>query len=173
MSDQPAKDPAQPLEPKESIEKHGILDKSLADLLQNNAQAKSIVMKAMNLNEQQMNDLVKKSANNSLMHMSIKELFKSGFVQQATSAVNNAQSQEQLNAMSQQVPTQQQSDDVVQVTPEQMEQLMQAMPNGQIDPAKFEEITGQTLKDGQMSQSIIVQKPQQKQNFLQKVKGLF
>lgn len=175
MSDQPTQNPVQSAQPTQSQdpEKHGILDKSLADLLQNNAQAKNIVMKTMKLNEQQLNDMVKKSANNSLMHMSIKDLFKSGFVQQATSTVGSAQSPEQLNVLAQQTADPQQAEDAIQVTPEQMQQLVKEMPNGQIDPAKFEQITGHALKDGQMSQSIVVQEPDQKQNLLQKLRGWF
>ena len=70
-----------------------ILNQTLGELLQNNNQAQGIVMQAMQVTPQQMQQLVTMAGGNKLMNMSIGELFKNGFVQQAVAQQGQVQLQ--------------------------------------------------------------------------------
>lgn len=127
---------------------HGILDKTFGEVIQNNPQAQNIVMKAMNINAQQLQEMIAKTSQNQLMHMTIRDMFKNGVMQQAASAQGQS----------------------LKVTPEQMQQIMNMTQNGeQVTPEQLEQITGQTVNEGQMTQSIEVQP--QKTSLIQKLKG--
>ena len=131
-------------------EPHGILDKTFGEVIQNNPQAQTIVMKAMNINAQQLQEMIAKTSQNQLMHMTIRDMFKNGVMQQAASAQGQS----------------------LKVTPEQMQHIMTMTQNGeQLTPEQLEQITGQTVKEGQMTQSIEVQP--QKTSLFQKLKGVF
>lgn len=131
-------------------EPHGILDKTFGEVIQNNPQAQNIVMKAMNINAQQLQEMIAKTSQNQLMHMTIRDMFKNGVMQQAASAQGQS----------------------LKVTPEQMQHIMTMTQNGeQVTPEQLEQITGQTVKEGQMTQSIEVQP--QKTSLVQKLKGFF
>lgn len=136
----------------QSTPHQGILNKTLGDILQNNPQAQNIVMKAMQISPQQLQEMLSKTGNNQLMNMSIGDMFKNGIMQQAASG---------------QIPVQQ--GQVVQVTPEQLQQIIKTSPDGQISPEKLQQITGQSTPLGP---NVEARQPQ-KQSFLQKLKGLW
>lgn len=137
---------------------HGILDKTLGEILHNNAQAQDMVMKAMRISPGQLQEMLQSAGNNQLMNMTIRDMFKNGIIQQAASGHFSDQTIQQGQA--------------VKVTPEQMQLLTNAMQNGQqVTPEQFQQITGQDVQDGQMTQAVEVQP--QKQSFLDKVKGFF
>lgn len=69
--------------PNEENPHHGILDQTLGELLHNNAQAQSVVMKGMNLTPEQFQQLLTKADDNDLMHTKVRDLFSSGVVQRA------------------------------------------------------------------------------------------
>jgi len=85
-----------------------ILNKSLSDVLMNNPQAQSMVMKSMGINQQQLQSMLSQAAGNPMMNMPISDLFKNGIVQQAVQ-LNGAQ----------------------QASPQQFQQMLNAMQNGQ------------------------------------------
>jgi hypothetical protein len=137
-------------------EHHGILDKTFGEIIQNNQQAQGIIMKAMNISPQKLQEMLQATGDNQMMNMTIRDMFKSGIMQQAASG---------------KVPPQMMQGQAVQVTPEQMQQIMNTVPNGQMTPEQFQQITGQSVQQGQMAQGVQIQP--QKQSFLQKLKGLF
>ena len=61
-----------------------ILNKTLGEILQNNTHAQGMVMQAMRISPQQLQQLLGLTGNNQLMNMTIGDLFKKGVVQQAT-----------------------------------------------------------------------------------------
>ena len=85
-----------------------ILNKSLTDVLKNNPQAQTMVMQSMGINQQQLQSMLSQAASNPMMNMPISELFKNGVVQQAVQ-MNGAQ----------------------QASPQQFQQMLGAMQNGQ------------------------------------------
>ena len=86
----------------------GILDKTMAEILQQNPQAQGLIKKAMHLSDEQFQKMLTTTQQNDLMHMTVRELFKNGIVQQA---------------VQQQQGQQIQTTEQIQVTPEQMQQL--------------------------------------------------
>ena len=62
-----------------------ILHQTLGELLRNNTQAQNLIMKSMQLNPEQFQELLTKTNNNPMMNQTIGELFKNGTMQQAAS----------------------------------------------------------------------------------------
>ena len=60
-----------------------ILDQTLGELLQSNQQAQGVVMNAMQINPQQLQQMLTQTGNNQMMQMKIGDLFKNGIVQKA------------------------------------------------------------------------------------------
>lgn len=82
----------------------GILQQTLGNLLRNNSQAQNLIMKSMNLNPEQFQQLLTKTNNNPLMNQTIGELFKNGTMQQAASQggqVSHEQMQQVVNTLQQ------------------------------------------------------------------------
>ena len=73
----------------------GILNKSLADVLKDNPQAQSLVMKSMSISQDQLQSMLSQASANPMMNMPISELFKNGFVQQAVQTQGAAQASPQ------------------------------------------------------------------------------
>lgn len=75
MQDQPVQPPEQ---------HHGILHKTLGEVIQSNPHAQDMIMKAMKISPEQFQEMLTKTENNQLMNMTIGDLFKNGVVSQAT-----------------------------------------------------------------------------------------
>lgn len=146
----------QPPVPQVDPQQHGILDKTLGEILQGNPQAQNLVMKAMHIDAAQLQKMVQSTGDNQLMNMKIRDMFSSGIMQQAASG---------------KITPQMMQGQAVQVTPEQMQQILNTMPNGQMTPEQFQQITGQSLPAGQAVQ--VAQTVPQKQSLLDKLKGFF
>lgn len=86
-------------------QKPQILNQTLGELLQNNNEAQGVVMKAMQISPQQLQQFLNMTGNNQLMNMTIRDLFKNGVIQQATGQaiqVSPEQFQQTLNSLPQQ-----------------------------------------------------------------------
>jgi hypothetical protein len=86
-----------------------ILNQTLGQLLQQNNQAQGVVMQAMQINPQQLQQLLSMTGNNQLMNTTIGDLFKNGFVQQAQGqmgSVSPQQLQQIVGAVTSQNPQQ-------------------------------------------------------------------
>ncbi len=118
-----------------------ILNKTLGEILQNNNQAQGVVMQAMQIGPHQLQELLKMTGNNKLMNMTIGELFKNGVVQKAT-----GQS--------------------AQVFPQQFQQIVGALQNGQPTPPSTVEQVIQVEQNASQDSS-------GRLSFLQKIKNLF
>lgn len=139
----------------------GILDKTLGEIIQNNQQAQGMIMKAMHISPEKLQEMLKATGSHEMMNMTIRDMFSNGIIQQAATG---------------KVPVQTSQGQTVQVTPEQMQQLMQAAPNGEpITPEQFQQITGQAMPLGQMQAEVSTASGQpQNESFLHKLKkGLF
>lgn len=112
----------QQLPPNVSPEHHGILDQTLGEILHSNPQAQSIVMKSMNLSQEQFQQLLQKTNDNQLMNTKVRDLFTSGIVQQAVSMQNGSSTTQPPP-----VPP-----DQLQITPEQAAQIQAQEANVQI-----------------------------------------
>lgn len=115
----PQPTPDQPVSPNVNPAHHGILDQTLGEILHQNPQAQGIVMKGMNLNTEQFQQLLTKTDDNKLMQTKVRDLFTSGVVQQAI---------QQHNA--QVLPPVPQ--DQLQITAEQAAQIQAQEVNGSI-----------------------------------------
>jgi hypothetical protein len=60
-----------------------ILDQTLGELLQSNPQAQGVVMNAMHISPDQLQQMLSQTGNNAMMQMKIGDLFKNGIVQKA------------------------------------------------------------------------------------------
>lgn len=131
-------------------EHHGFLDKTFGEVIQNNPQAQDIIKNAMHIDQQKLQEMLHATGSNELMNMSIRDMFTNGIMQQAASS------------------------QTIQVTPEQIQQLNEAMQNnqGQVSSEQLQEITGINVTQGQSALSVEapVQNPP---SFFQKLKGLF
>ena len=139
--------PQVPQVPQPQPEQKGILGMTLGQLLQNNTHAQDMIMKTMQINPQQFQQMLQSTGNNQLMNQSIGDLFKNGIVQQAMT----------MHA--------------VKLTPEQSQQIAQAMqqtgqqqgvPQGQMAPVSTEDKVPY----------VFPQEPQ-KPSLMQKVLGWF
>jgi hypothetical protein len=74
--------PDQSVQPQEVH--HGILHKTLGEVIQSNSHAQDMIMKAMKISPEQFQEMLQKSEGNQLMNMTIGDLFKNGVVSQAT-----------------------------------------------------------------------------------------
>lgn len=90
----------------------GILNQTLGELLQNNTHAQGMVMKAMQISPEQLQQMLAVTGNNQFMNMTIGELFKNGFMQQAATG------------------------QMVQLSPQQSQQIIQGVLNTQ-NPQQF------------------------------------
>jgi hypothetical protein len=109
-----------------------ILNKTLGDLLQNNNHAQGIVMQAMQISPQQLQQMLNLTGNNKLMNMTIGDLFKNGIVQQAT-AINPNDSV--VNG----TPIQITNGQSTQLSPQQLQQIMGIFKNGQVPKGASQE----------------------------------
>lgn len=127
--------------------KPNIINKTLGEVLQNNTQAQGMVMQAMKINPEQLQQLLKLTGNNQLMNMTIADLFKNGIVQKATSAN----------------PTLVPSGPDTQINPQQFQQIMSAMQDSQ------------TIQNLPQADSVPNSHPsiQPKQSILQKIAKFF
>ncbi|MBA3724530.1 MAG: hypothetical protein H0W89_06645 [Candidatus Levybacteria bacterium] len=114
----PQADTNQPVPINLNSEHHGILDQTLGEILHSNPQAQGIVMKGMNLNPEQFQQLLTKTDDNTLMQTKVRDLFTSGVVQQAIQQHNAAQSLPPI------------PQDQLQITPEQAAQIQAQEGNG-------------------------------------------
>lgn len=133
----------QQLPPNVNPQHQGILDQTLGGVLHSNPQAQNIVMKSMNLSQEQFQQLLGKTDNNQLMNMKVRDLFSSGVVQQALATQN------QTNANATQLPPI--PEDQIILTPEQAAQIQAQEQNGQ---------------------PMQIQPNQQQPSLMQKLKGL-
>lgn len=171
-----------------------ILDQTLGEVLQNNPQAQGIVMNAMNITPQQLQEMLGSTGNNPYMNMKISDMFKNGVFQQAMQ-MNPGMGQGM--PMGQGIPMMA-TGQAVQITKEQYQQLMQAMQNGQPIPLNqlpiqqipgmqgmngqvpvqqvvLQQIPGQQVGNGQVVGQLPVMVPVQntKPSFFQRLKNLF
>ncbi|MEK7570986.1 MAG: hypothetical protein AAB553_01815 [Patescibacteria group bacterium] len=100
----------------------GILQQTLGELLKNNTHAQGMVMQAMRITPAQLQQMLSATSNNQLMQMPIGDLFKNGMVQQVVSqqSGNNGQ--------------------VVQLSPEQAQQILAALPAPQQEETLWQKI---------------------------------
>jgi len=172
-----------PLQPPIPPHTPGILNQTLGDLLRNNPQAQGMVMKAMNISQEQLQQLLSTTGNNQYMNMTIGELFKSGFVQKAVTASKTGD-MGQMAPMQGQAPLHQGFEgQAVQMTPEQMQQILSTVnmqnPEQQTISIQIQTQPGQTPpqagqpvgSDEKVAYTIPSGQP--KQGFFQKIKGLF
>ena len=141
-----------------------ILNKTLGEVLQNNTHAQGMVMQAMQINPQQLQQLLNLTGNNQLMNMTIGDLFKNGVVQQAA-AVNPAAPLNSNGSIRQPVtiPVGFIASQPAQISPQQMQQLMGIFQNGQI--------TQTTPQSDTVPYNLPAAQP--KPTFFQKIKDLF
>lgn len=125
-------------------EHKGILHQTLGEILQHNPHLQDKIIKSMSITPEQFQQMLGTAGNNQYMNMTIGDLFKSGFIQQAMKFSG------------------QQSGQVVQMTPEQLQQMVGGQVV-QVTPEQAHQMLGQ--------QQVVVQP--QKQSFFQKLKGLF
>jgi hypothetical protein len=105
----------QPLPPQPNQPQHGILDKTLGEVLQSNPQAQQLVMKSMGVTQDKFQEMLGSAQQNNLMHMKIRDLFKNGIVQQAVQQQGKGQlTQKQLQQLQNGT-----------MTPEQLQSLQQ------------------------------------------------
>lgn len=71
-----------------------ILNQTLGQLLQNNQQAQGVVMQAMQISPQQLQQLLGMTGNNQLMNQTIGDLFKNGTISQASGQVSQVSPQQ-------------------------------------------------------------------------------
>lgn len=116
-SDLSSSNSGQPLPPNVH---QGILDQTLGDILHTNPQAQNIVMKSMNLSQDQFQKMLSQTDNNKLMNMKVRDLMSSGIVQQAVSMQKEANTDQAQVLPGQMV-----------VTPEQAAQIQEQLQNGQ------------------------------------------
>jgi hypothetical protein len=115
---QPQTTPGQ-VSPNVPPEHHGILDQTLGEILHQNPQAQSIVMKSMNLTQEQFQQLLTKTDDNQLMNTKVRDLFSSGVVQQAVA----------MHQKGEQPPV---PPDQLQITAEQAAQIQAQEANQQV-----------------------------------------
>ncbi len=115
----PQTPPDQQIPINEATMHHGILDQTLGEILHKNPQAQGIVMKGMNLNTEQFQQLLTKTDDNALMQTKVRDLFTSGVVQQAIQQ-HNAQALPPI------------PQDQLQITAEQAAQIQAQEGNGMI-----------------------------------------
>lgn len=182
----PAQQNAQPA-------KQGILNQTLGQILQNNPQARNMVKTSMRINDEQLEQMINQANGNPFMNMPVSELFKSGFVQQATAMnpsrssvavspvepaqnmTGNGQAVNPAQMISGQPQMMQGQAQVMQVTPEQMQQIMNNIPQAQqgqvIQPVQQMQPNQPAGPNDTVPYTLPVQQP--KPSFLQKLKGLF
>ncbi len=73
----------------------GILDKTLGEIIKNNSQAQTIVMKSMKINAEQLQQMLRTTKDNQLMNMTVRDMFKNGVILQAISSTRSLKSSEQ------------------------------------------------------------------------------
>lgn len=94
----------------------GILNTTLGNLIQNNDQARALIMKSMQITPEDLNRLVSTSENNQMMNMTIGDLFKNGLFQKAQ-IVNQDQATNTQN---------------LQLTPDHLRQISEVIQNNTI-----------------------------------------
>jgi hypothetical protein len=135
-------------------EHKGILHQTLGEILHHNPHLQDKIIKSMHVTPEQFQQMLGTAGSNQYMNMTIGDLFKSGFIQQAMKL--QGQQPGQVGQMSPEQLQQMvggQQGQVVQMTPEQLQQVM-----------RQQNVQGQPMQ-------IVVQP--QKETFFQKVKGLF
>lgn len=75
----------------------GILDQTLAEVLQTNPQAQQTIMRSMNIPSEKFQQMLFVAQQNDMMHVKIRDLFANGFVQQALTQQDGVQEQVQQN----------------------------------------------------------------------------
>lgn len=76
---------------------NGILDKTLGEVLHSNPQAQSMVMNAMHISPEKLQEMLQMTDDNPMMQTKIGDLFKNGTIQQAVSQQNINQAMPQQN----------------------------------------------------------------------------
>jgi hypothetical protein len=69
----------------------GILSQTLGEVLRNHPEAQKMIMKSMKITPEQFKQLLGTAGDNQYMNMTIGDLFKSGFIQQAQMQAGQAQ----------------------------------------------------------------------------------
>lgn len=87
---------------------HGILEQTLGEILESNPHAQNMIKKSMGISDEKFQEMLTSAQQNNLMHMTVRDLFSNGIVQQAVNQQQQFTKQQQ-----------------VQVTPEQMQQLQE------------------------------------------------
>lgn len=91
----------------------GILDKTLGEIIKNNSQAQTIVMKSMKINAQQLQEMLMTTKDNQLMNMTVRDMFKNGVILQAINSTrslkSNGQTEQPGQTPNQTAPQQKQS----------------------------------------------------------------
>jgi hypothetical protein len=105
-------------------EHHGILHKTLGEVIKSNPHAQDMIMKAMKISPEQMQEMVQKTENNQLMNMTIGDLFKNGIVSQATGQPQPLSS-EQVDALMKGEQTSIPNQEIINQTPAPQQSLMQ------------------------------------------------
>jgi len=176
-------------------QKAPILNQTLGDILRNNPQAQNMVMQALRISPEQLQQMLAVTGNDPRMNMSIGDLFKTGVVQQAQDLSKGvtAAGIDMQGAPAQGVPVIGQvpivSGQAVPVSKEQFQQILGMMQNGQVQG--IPQISGQMVQMGQLpvqqgssgvemlgqNQNMLpfqmTGAEPQKMSFLEKVKNLF
>lgn len=134
--------PNQNTTPQAQNPQQGFLNQTLGNILQNNNQAQGMVMKAMQISPQQFQQLLTATGNNQMMNTTIGDLFKNGVVHQAVQSTNGAGPIGQL-----------QGGQAVQLSPEQMQQIMNTIQTVQpVQLANEQQVAGPPIVSDQLKE---------------------